>query len=1369
MKKISKLFVGAAAVMFMASCSDDLNVGATFRADKAQLVGTIQTGGDVTRTGMAEPDGYLSDKVVWTDGDKARVFTLDALTYHAYNLVDGAGTSTGTFTATSATTLSGKKYAVTDASMVYAVSAADESGDALLTMTIPASYKVDEEMMGEGIYKFPAPFWGEATEEAKGTDENGNELYDLTVNFQALVAYLRVDLADIPTGTKAIVLTTHGDDGFQLAGKLPVDDNVWQAPRADGSANPTEPQTWADVPYTTGGGSEALSGTVNTVLEKDCFLHVDELNRLVYSDTLRIDLADIQRYMVVDERGRAVEVEENGDQVFWVPILVNNYKNLRVLAVTDDSKFSYCWVGKELASFKDTYFGRTKIIDLMQKTVEVPEEVNCRELSEIIREAADGMHTAFINVPKLILTGDTPEDIIYIEDEYIMNNVVLNIESIEGENDFQIIEATYDTNPNFDSHATYGPESEENIWYPVLYNRNSGDAERMLEVNLPKAYANTLNIDAPTSIVEVGTVDKVNGQANVKVLAANTKYVSGRDVVLNNSRELQNFKKASLSWKKEGELKLNQGASVVLKNGMKSLEIVDGSIGDVYIYSGGQDEAETENLTITSTEAISVRISDALVKDVYMMPTARKERFILTTGSAAIQEVKVHENAPEQNPNLNNLDIQSYWTGAALTDYAVGAGYDNGKVWTVAQLASAGENTTAEYEIPTLVTDMWLGGSEYPWIGAQVTVNGFKFNGNGVSLQDMTLDTNDASFVDPHHCCTSCGPVRRMNLTENLGLFRSIINDESVVENIDLNDVSLKTDARIDHIGSIVGFVNNDKAEFKNNVIGEVKIDVNGFGVGGMAGGIETNELVATNNEVSGVGDEDYQPLASGYVMSKKSLVGGLIGYAQVEGKAKIDGTKIKFNDPTATEPTNQIFTEGANAGGVIGGLYATGVATISNSDVEVLDKIAAEGLSADQYKTAENILNGPTHPILPLLEDGEYTFFDFEDWSPVDAVAPISGTQLISCAGGIAGNVASNDNILILNSKVKVVNEISGNGDFIGGLAGVSTSQKYTRIQDNKVETALAESYDRGFVGGSAGALYSAQTARNLNNTATITDIIANGGNFAAGQIGALGVKDGDAYCDGNNVAVSGKIYASEQAAAGLIGISNVFGENKKLTVLDGKINVGTIKSENGYAAGGVAFILNGKSQFGNKDVTLNSVNNRGSNYEPSQYQYTLDIDVEDLASAYAVGGIVGKNNVEVDVYTQKWAQVQNKRVGAEVDVDIVKYENTKAEDWFATSADWKKLGTFGNILGYQDAKIDYWTPELHVTNKLDDAMKKAVLYPNHRDNQHTTIVADQYYWGDCNDSNVGWASNTGLYYKDGKQVSRGDQYNGFNRYANY
>lgn len=1398
MKLNSKLFAAFAFATLLASCSDDLNVGHEFKANQAKLIGSLTMSEDVTRTGIIENDYWNDDwDIVWTEGDKARVFTLDAPTYHAYNLVDGAGTQIGTFNATSKAALTGTKYAVTDASMVYAVSAANEDGEALLTMTIPARYSVTPEMLGSQIYKFPAPFWGEASEEEIGTDpETGDKLFDLTVNFQSLVHYLRVDLADIPVGTKALVLTTHGSathptpnssypadqEGFQL---FTEDEAV--AYSSASSLDEMTYQSWmelynSDYGWIVGGKSEALSGTLNTILKNKCFLQVDPENRLVYSDTLRVDLAEVMKYTIVNERGERETIDENEDQVIWIPIIVNNYADLHVLAVTEDSPLSYQWVGTEIAEYKDTYMNRNGITNLDQKVLTIDEDVNCRELSELIREASDGIHTIVANVPELNLSSDSKENIIYIEDDVEKNggSVVLNIAAINGNYDFTIREASWRLN----TKANNGPGPQEYTWMPVLYNRVPKAAERTVTVNLPSEFGKLVDIDTPEADVEIGTIDRANSSASFKVLAANTKFVSGHDVEFNDSRVLQNYKDAAVTVKTGvNKLELAKVASTTLPY----------TYGDVYIYTGGQEEAEIYDLTVSTDKALSIRISDALVQDIYVMPSSQNERFILTTGSSAIKNVSVHPEAPSQLPNLNNLDIQSYWTGAALTENAIDKGYDQKDIFTVAQLASAGEETTNEYLINDLVESMWLGGSDYPWVGPEVDVAGFNFDGNGVSLKNMTLEINDASFIDPHHCCTSCGPVRKMNLTENLGLFRSIINDNSVVKNIDLNDVYLKTDAPINHIGSIVGYVDNEKAEFYDNIIGEVKIDVNGHGVGGMAGAIETGELIAKNNRVSGVGDEKYQPLSSGYVISKKSFVGGLIGMAQVEGDVKVTATTILFKDPTATEPTNQIYTEGACAGGVFGGVHAEGDVRIIESNVYVDDMIFAEGLNRNDYLAAEQgVLNPRSNPIMPFFEtDGQndpstgWFFYEMGGYGPEyygseqNVIAPTAGQIITSCVGGIVGNGESEGLFKIADSRVEVKNQIAGNGDFIGGLAGVVGTYDNANLNENWVKTAKAESVNAGFVGGAAGATYAEGSAAAKYNNVNIKNIEANGGSFAAGLIGALGVEGGNANASFNDITAENKIYAANQAAAGLIGNSNVYGTGYKLVVYDAGINAGTIKSENGYAAGLVAVLQNGeKSQFGkDKDFTwvADDIHDIRTKFDDTKVtcdenQLYIDVDIKELASAYAVGGIVGKNNVEMIVYDQAWKYTSaGKPYGCEVNLNVDKFGITKTEDWFSTSTDKNKFGTFGNILGYLDAKIDYYTANLIIDDALTDEAKQAILYGLHRDQQHTTPTTTQNYWGDTYKSAVGWASNTGLYFVNGSKRAKGDQYDGFNVYKNY
>jgi len=110
-----------------------------------------------------------------------------------------------------------------------------------------------------------------------------------------------------------------------------------------------------------------------------------------------------------------------------------------------------------------------------------------------------------------------------------------------------------------------------------------------------------------------------------------------------------------------------------------------------------------------------------------------------------------------------------------------------------------GEKQTAQYQINSLLEDMWLGGSVFGWVGPEVTVDGFTFDGNGVALKKMHMPQFEKDAVaaggnkltvytyDPHICCTSCGFNREKKVTPetgtpavelaSYGLIRSIKND----------------------------------------------------------------------------------------------------------------------------------------------------------------------------------------------------------------------------------------------------------------------------------------------------------------------------------------------------------------------------------------------------------------------------------------------------------------------------------------------------------------------------------------------------------------------------------------------------------------
>jgi hypothetical protein len=1469
MKKISKLFAVAIAVTALASCSsDDLNLGQQIPAGQGKLVATIGES-DATRTAAidqyTETGEWAGAAAVFSNDDQIRVFTLDALKYHNYKLVEGAGSTEGTFTSTSPIALpDAKKYAATDSRLVYSISSTEDA-EALLTMSIPYSYPVDLELMGEGVYKMPAPYWGEVTKEEKVGDN-----YDLTVKLQPLVSYLRVDLKNLPINTKAIVLTTHGDDGYQLARNLPLNGDEWIAPSADATpASALNPNDWSDVPFTTGGASEAISGTFNAVLKDGAKLDVDpglqstDFNlpgsRLVTSDTLRIDLAEIMSILFVDERGNQTNVVYNGDQVFYVPIIAREYENLRVIAVTGDSKFSYCWAGEEIANFKGKEFYLGKAYPLSLNTLDIPAFVTPSQLSQILWEAdggtkanpaVDRWYTSLANVENLVVIPGV-DDIIYIEDERERNSVVLNIKNIivpeEREpyveelqsrqavpvNSFdvnqytlKIEEATRDLVEGWESISLtpiYTWKAKVLGWGTV-----SSPYERTLTVNVPSNFAQQLEFNTPSSNVVLGTVDNLNGAAQVKIQASDTKFVAGRNVKANNSVEVQNYKDAAIK----------------VRTGFASLEVAKGNTGDVYIYTGGQEETYiTDNLTVSTQAPISVRISDALVENINWMPSYNQARYLYTDGTAAFKTLNVHPDASGQNPNLNNVEVFGYWTGKALTEFAINNGFDQHDIWTTAQLASVGENTTNSYIIYKddikSVSELWLGGSEYPWIGAQVTVNNFQFDGKEVSLQNMELDTNDPTFKDPHNCCTSCGPERKITVTENLGLFRSIINeDKATVKNINLNDVMIDTDARIDHIGSIVGLVWSPNVHFDYNYIGEVKIKANGYGIGGMIGRtINTKLFHAATNRVYGLstnanGELDNKK-RSGWIESKLANVGGLVGFAQT-GLAEINSNIVYLR--------YDIKSDEANVGGISGYLVtsteggASGLANITGNTVKVLDFISADQLSHQLYLEKENVWK-QYFSKFAYFDQIPYEFIDdvndalneqelrgeLEDiWYPQVyalasrydwVVAPTVGTFTWANVGGISGMVKAAGKVLMLRNVVEVTNYITGRGNFVGGIAGQIDGEEEvwvagltykdgavdysaSNVQTNngalcdetgaqKVTTKLLESTENGFVGGLVGYEDAQNATKTVKNIVNIDDILASGGAYASGGIGFLQQYNDDAEINLNSVNVKNKIYAKWVDAAGLVGFNNVVGTGAK-TLMDrqNQVNAGLIKSEDGYAGGFIATANNGTVYIGQKECS----------YDKNKSSDDVSKVIAKIETAYNAGGMIGDNQVPVYVYSYERGNHNIHQSGkhqSRFEINVT-FANSKAgevtdkgypSNFFSTPSDLYKFGTFGNILGHMNAKFDWYKMNYAITDNLADnpsgknLVKGALFFPYHPDRGHTWNNVEefnnllQWYWGDNNENALGWG-DSGEYYINGKVVRTADQidmsgYNIFKKYT--
>ena len=1328
MKGTFKLFTLAVAVAALASCSNDDFERATFSADKAELTGTLGFAKGTTRSGMQEAYGYGSEEIVWTKGDKARVFTLDQLTYNAYTLVGGENTQVGKFTSESGNVLSGDKYAVTDASMVYALSA-DNEARPLLTMTIPSSYEVDQELMGEGIYKFPAPFWGKVNQEK----DNGDGTYDLNVTFMPLIAYLRVDLANLPVGTKAIVLTTHGGEtaptsymntgkeGFQLFSEQDLENYDNDGSLEDWLDAYNSPLGWVE-----GGKSEPLSGTLNAVLSDEDFvtdwtdpaynpaswpaLGFDE--RLVSSDTLRIDLAKIQAF---EDEYQEWSVE-NGDQIFWVPIVAQYYKDLHVIAVTEDTPLSYQWVGKELKCWSDQTFVCNDIWDLSMATLDMEEYKDyfanplaptTTELSEVLwlegqKLDAEGMgRSLIVDVPTIVVDGP-----LYIDRELEDNNIILNINNLQASNStIQVIEA------KGEYKTLHGQTSMD---WKTSSEQAPAPSKRTLTINNNSNIENLrLGIIAPTSKVVLAG----NPIYNVGVRAASDKYVSGHQLVPG-SNHMQNATDGALIVKTSVYYLVygNFGEDYQLPYEINSYAQT-ADAGDIYIYSGGNEESEINQLIIygptEGSKELAIRLTDVLVDYIGFPNDKNCKRTIYTTGSTAIKYI--FETA--QTSNVNNLFVQSFWTGAALTDKAIAAGFDRKEIYTAAQLASVGERDQAEgdipaspseYEINKYVEGIWLGGATYPWIGAQVIVDNFVFNGNNKSLRNMILETDNTTFVDPHHCCTSCGPVRKLKLDQNLGLFRSIINDTKVTINeVNVNDAKLITDARIDNIGSIAGLVETGELVLNANRIGEVKMDVNGYNIGGMIGlaEIEGNVLM-TNNIVGGSVNN------SGYIISDLANVGGQIGELDAEGAVTITGSVVNFNDAK-------------------------------------LGTIQAGGESIAEYNQRQ--------------DEVHYIPSDLQDIADVP----------LSYVGGIAGVIYADYReagpVYIEKSKVTVANEIQGRGSYVGGIAGAiestqavalgtwmdqnanpaanaEMSPKPTYIKEikggkeqntpsNEVTVGKVISEKGSFAAGGVGLVESeGAVVANLNKidvdeVRTLGDGLQ--GSFAAGLIGYLdAAANFPSQVAGNWINVD-KIRAYGKNAAGLIGLSDSPGG---LYAFKNEVTGETFRADEGFVGGLIATIQRGKTQIG-----------CGYGYKESNgtiHEWPTKINVDNLKGAMAVGGVVGDNQAELTVFAGNDYD--------DITVDAIAYKTTKDKAWYNQDTNHQLYaGTMANVLGYLQQPVYIYDKTL-ATTPITKAMKKSdMLFPQHVDEQHTQ-ESGLWYLGDKKDY-VGWGISGNYKLNDG------------------
>ena len=1142
-KGIFKAMAAGVALTALTACSDDLSISQNKVGGKADLTATFVDSPVNTRLGMLEGAGdnpWASGRNagwswVFTEGDKVRVWSMQAMTYDVYSITGGYDSPQATFELQEKeSSLPADKdwWAVTDAQFAYALSPND-AGEPVLTYTIPYKYTANsapaQGTENADVRRLPAPFWGQAVLDDDNT---------LDVGLKALTAFLRIEMNTLPAGTKYIVLTTHGvttenengdtsTDGFQL---LEPDPNYDWTPQGTanhvkgvaGDFNLNKLASWEDA--TTGnllgevldGNSEPLSGTFKAILkDKSSKLAVDE-GLLNEKDGDDWGMGNISRLVTRDEIVISLGDVEGG--VFWIPVIAQHYNNLHVIAVVDKpSRYTYKYIGKELKVYNNFEFkvaGRYGLtMNMTQLGAVCAHDLN-KAISDINQEnkyklAAENI----INVDELIKCTHTYEDVngrtqnghiddyIYPTDQILVQgkgDLVLNIAKISAE-----AGAKEGLSPVRSDLTAYNPNQKAKVLFVSDYNYQATDGvfrttrtgvdnanqPKSVTINMPAGWAESA--DAQEALLaELPAYDVV--------IAANKNYVPAKQleaqyldatVYGSATKFLTGHDVKTIGSDGKPEIKNETEYAIKVINGIQSLNVMDGTKGDVFV-DMAFDDAKVEinkEMNIYTTEGINVRIDNALVRKInFPEDCGNNENYVITTKSAAIASIDVLGNAGDRK-DPNDLNVLSYWTKLALDADAENIKeYDKGDVYTVAQLASMGEkiggSTTTTYKIMDLVDNMWLGAETYPWVGPMVTVSGFNFDGNNKALLNMymplvaspsTETTSNAGrnvyVYDPHICCTSCGwrengtsgSIEGSNNSTPLmhfGLIRSIINDDeaNVIKNVKLNDVNCTPGvaiAGLDGVGSIVGYVKTSgDITFSYDNVGEVQIDVQNDFVGGIAGHIAKAKSITIDN--STVANSEY---GTGTIQGK-NYVGGMVGLADAYDPESL-GVNIEriTIESSLVDLANNLTASESYAGGLFGkavadnielkALYPTKVkvdGTISAGSENAFGQYAG-GLFGYDKATTTNLRNavvvagklsaqdGYAGGEIGYLYGGKTEIGKYVSGASNVINTAISIGEIASsyAAGGLVGNNDNNAQVAVLAGPAKD-NASNAGGSFI-------------------------------------------------------------------------------------------------------------------------------------------------------------------------------------------------------------------------------------------------------------------------------------------------------------------------------------------------
>ena len=1000
MNKYFKFMTAALAVTALASCSEklDFEQQAVSNVKESDMVATLLPFDmeSNTRVGV-----QLDNQVVWAEDDEVRVYSLNKLTFNSYVLDENqpAGQGAGYSTAVMKEEIIQDKTSTND----YAVAqpkankdvriSSSENGNALLQAKIPSEYEWATVQDAGTAYKVPSQYWGKVT-----------STKPFSCEFHALTSYIKLDLKDLPAGTKSILLISHED--FDLNG-------IQQE----------------------GGKNEPLSGNFEAeLIDKNSKLEASE--DLTTKDYFRIDFE---------------ESDAEQDKILFIPVIAQTYEKLYLIAVTQYGKDIYdIWDGEILKVWENEEFkvNVAKAVSLGAEIVYAGTDPE--ELAELIAENYDGKHTVRVVCQDVL----DPGTLYIVSNTEGKNNVQITFE-VQQTNDLEIVEAPLKTGFGGlkfdDTKAADGSKNDTKA--------------RTVSLKYVEGATGGLDITLPTSYVDIDTEDAFDGEISILAAKSNTaKPLSPARNVAVGIVSATDAKDAPIAIHSSNSALTTFAKVFVKENSVSSA---------IYVFN---PNTEITELGIGCKTPGNVRITDALVEKIAYEDaiggaaiSLGTQSNIFTDGSAAIKDV---------TGSGNKVKVQADWTGKGLTLEAVQNDYDQANVYTAAQLQGMGlavgsGNGTAvtDYIIADKVTDMWLGGSDYPWQGPAFEVldpatfmplgfplgDDIKFDGNHKGLYNMVLSLDDPYFTSPHWCCTTCGGYT-VKVEENLGLIRDIFTTgKATVQNVRLNDALIDTkNYRIPNVGTLVGSIVADtEVKLDDNQTTNIRVNNVGGNAGGHVGLIDTDGNVTMKKSVVTVLSSETD-VNEFFVKTVGDNAGGLVGFIDANtGKVEATSSTVKLDEVSAEK--------GSNVGGLAGQLNY--------------------GVTEGKIETAK-----VTIPVLKATENAK-------DATNAIRLNTTSGNNV----GGLVGwmwndNIAAGaDNIFNITKDVTVTakKEINAGNQYAGGLIGLLQMIDGNDDANNKAILGIAN-----------------VDGVEHNVSVTVKNLIATNG-FAGGLVAANGAGD--------------------------------------------------------------------------------------------------------------------------------------------------------------------------------------------------------------------------------------------------------------------